>query len=174
MVKEVVNRRFRRSGQRRREPEVPPGTATRGSDSSWVATWMWLLWVLAMRALARVAWWLQRCRADAFTWTRGAWPAHAAVLAPVLAQVSVTPDAGALPGGRQLQQMVNGFAAFALVVLVGSVIGGAVWWASGSSTGNYNAINGGKRMVLMSALGAIIVGAAAALINFFTAMGRQI
>jgi len=104
----------------------------------------------------------------------GTWPVHALLFGPVLAQVSVNPDAGALPGGRQLQQMVNGFAAFALVVLVGAVIGGAVWWASGSSTGNYNAINGGKRMVLISALGAVIVGGAAALINFFTAMGRQI
>lgn len=122
------------------------------------------------QAGARIARWLARWRAHASMRTLGAWPVHAAVLA----QVSVTPDAGALPGGRQLQQMVNGFAAFALVVLAGAVTGGAVWWASGSSTGNYNAINGGKRMVLISALAAIIVGGAAALINFFTAMGRQI
>ena len=93
---------------------------------------------------------------------------------PVLAQVSVQPDARALPGGAQLQQIVNGVAAFSLVVLVGAVIAGAVLWAYGSATSTYNNINGGKRMVLISALGAIIVGGAAALINFFTAMGRQI
>lgn len=92
----------------------------------------------------------------------------------VLAQVSVTPDAGALPGGAQLQQIVNGIAAFALVALVGATIGGAVWWASSQATSNYNGISGGKRMVLISAAGAIVVGGAAALINFFTAMGNQI
>ena len=93
---------------------------------------------------------------------------------PVLAQVNVQPDPSALPGGAQLQQIVNGVAAFSLVVLVGAVIAGAVLWAYGSATSTYNNINGGKRMVLISALGAIIVGGAAALINFFTAMGRQI
>lgn len=93
---------------------------------------------------------------------------------PVLAQVSVKPDPRALPGGAQLQQIVNGVAAFSLVVLVGAVIAGAVLWAYGSATSTYNNINGGKRMVLISALGAIIVGGAAALINFFTAMGGQI
>lgn len=95
-------------------------------------------------------------------------------MAPALAQVNVEPDASALPGGAQLQQIVNGVAAFSLVVLVGAVIAGAVLWAYGSATSTYNNINGGKRMVLISALGAIIVGGAAALINFFTAMGGQI
>ncbi len=93
---------------------------------------------------------------------------------PVLAQVKVSPDSRALPGGAQLQQIVNGVAAFSLVILVGAVIAGAVMWAYGSATSSYNNINGGKRMVLISALGAVIVGGAAALINFFTAMGGQI
>ncbi|MDQ3461900.1 MAG: DUF6112 family protein [Actinomycetota bacterium] len=92
----------------------------------------------------------------------------------ILAQVSVTPDSGALPGGAQLQQIVNGIAAFALIVLVGATIGGAVWWAGSQAGGNYNGISAGKRMVLIAALGSIIVGGAAALINFFTAMGGQI
>lgn len=92
----------------------------------------------------------------------------------ILAQVQVRPDARALPGGAQLQQIVNGVAAFSLVVLVGAVIGGAVLWAYGAASSSYNNISNGKRMVLISALGAIIVGGAAALINFFTAMGGQI
>ncbi len=92
----------------------------------------------------------------------------------ILAQVQVRPDARALPGGAQLQQIVNGVAAFSLVVLVGAVIGGAVLWAYGAASSSYNNISNGKRMVLISALGAVIVGGAAALINFFTAMGGQI
>lgn len=92
----------------------------------------------------------------------------------LLAQVSVTPDAGALPGGEQIQQIVNGLAAFALISLVGAVIGGAAWWASSQANSNYNGIGGGKRMVLIAVVGAIVVGGAAALVNFFTAMGGQI
>lgn len=100
--------------------------------------------------------------------------AHLGVGPVLWAQVQVRPDSGALPGGAQLQQIVNGVAAFSLVVLVGAVIGGAVLWAYGSASSSYNNISNGKRMVLMSALGAVIVGGAAALINFFTAMGGQI
>src|SRR5688500_5110157 len=93
----------------------------------------------------------------------------------VLAQeVDVTPDPTALPGGDQLQQIVNGIAAFSLVVLVGAIIGGAVLWAAGSAQGNYQHIGGGKRMVLIAVVGAILVGGAAALVNFFTALGNEI
>ncbi|HVM02847.1 MAG TPA: hypothetical protein VM263_09280, partial [Acidimicrobiales bacterium] len=38
----------------------------------------------------------------------------------LVAQVDVRPDLEALPGGRQLQQLVDGTAAFALVVLAGA------------------------------------------------------
>ncbi|MGH9022738.1 MAG: hypothetical protein ACRDV9_06520, partial [Acidimicrobiia bacterium] len=79
-----------------------------------------------------------------------------------LAQVSVAPDSAALPGGAQLQQIVNGISAFALIALVGATIAGAVWWATSASTAGYSGISGGKRMVLVSALGAIVVGGAAA------------
>lgn len=92
----------------------------------------------------------------------------------VWAQVSITPDPTALPGGAELQQIVNGIAAFALVVLVGAVIGGAVYWAAGSSSGSYQQINTGKRTVLIAVVGAVIVGGAAALVNFFNALGGQI
>lgn len=97
----------------------------------------------------------------------GAWGA-------VAQQVDVNPDPTALPGGPQLQQLVNGIAAFALVVLVAAIIGGAVWWATGAAQGNLAQISGGKRMVLIAVVGAILVGGAAALVNFFTALGNQI
>lgn len=89
-------------------------------------------------------------------------------------RVSVTPDVGALPGGGQLQQLVNGTAAFALIVLAGAIIGGAVLWAAGSAGGNYNQIGAGKRMVILAVVGSVIIGGSAALVNFFTALGGQI
>ena len=92
----------------------------------------------------------------------------------LLAQVDVSPDITALPGGRQLQQLVDGSAAFALVVLVGAIVGGAVLWAVGAAGTNYGQVGAGKRMVLLGMFGAVIVGGAAALVNFFTALGGQI
>lgn len=90
------------------------------------------------------------------------------------AQVSLRPDVSALPGGPQLQQLVNGAAGFALVVLVGAIAGGAVLWAVGAAGANYNQIGTGKRMVLLALGGAAIIGAAAALVNFFNALGGQV
>lgn len=92
----------------------------------------------------------------------------------LLAQVDVSPDINALPGGRQLEQLVDGSAAFALVVLVGAIVGGAVLWAVGAAGTNYGQVGAGKRMVLLGMFGAVIVGGAAALVNFFTALGGQI
>lgn len=92
----------------------------------------------------------------------------------VLAQVSVKPDPTALPGGAQLQQLVNGSAAFALVLLMGAIIGGAVLWAVGAAGGNSHQIGAGKRMVLLAVAGSVIIGASAALVNFFTALGGQV
>lgn len=93
----------------------------------------------------------------------------------VLAQeVGVDPDSSALPGGPQLQRIVNGIAGFSLIGLVLTAIAGAVWWAAGNAGGQYQAIANGKRMVLISLAGAMVIGAAAALINFFQALGRGV
>ena len=94
--------------------------------------------------------------------------------APASSRVSVSPDVSELPGGSQLQQMVNATAAFALIVWVGAVVGGAVVWAFGSAQANYQQIGGGKRTVVLAVIGSVIVGGAAALVNFFTALGGQI
>ena len=96
-------------------------------------------------------------------------------LTPVLAQtVRVDPDPKLLPGGAQLQQIVNGLAGLALIALAGAAVAGAVAWAYGSWGSNYQAIGTGKRMVLVSAGAALVVGAAPALINFFRALGNQL
>jgi hypothetical protein len=92
----------------------------------------------------------------------------------LFAQVSVSPDANALPGSAQIQQIVNGLAAFALLGLVGSLIVGAVIWAIGSASASYGQVSKGKTMVLFGLVGSLIVGAAAALVNFFQALGGRV
>ncbi len=96
-------------------------------------------------------------------------------LAVVVAQVvKVSPDPAALPGGAQLQQIVNGLAGMALIALAGAAVVGAVWWAVGSSGSHPGAVLGGKRMVLIAVAAALVVGATPALINFFRALGGQL
>src|SRR4029450_3818237 len=81
----------------------------------------------------------------------------------VAQEVNFTPDFDAIPGAGPVQQLINGIGAFALLrALVGIIIGGAMWGV-GSLSSNYHQAAVGKRATLYSVVGAIIVGAAAAL-----------
>ena len=92
----------------------------------------------------------------------------------ILLDVSVTPDMNALPGGAALQSIANGVAAWALVIsLVGLLIGAAIW-AIGAHSSNYQQTYTGKRTLIASALAAVLVGAAPALINFFFHLGQSV
>jgi len=90
------------------------------------------------------------------------------------AKVSVTPDAGGLPGGDAAQKLLNGAAAFGLLACVGTVIVGAAQWGFGSQSSNYSQADGGKTRMLKGVGGAFGIGAAAAVINFFFAAGSTV
>jgi hypothetical protein len=88
--------------------------------------------------------------------------------------VSMTPTMSALPGGGTLQSLVNGLGAWALIAaLVGLVIGAAAW-ALGVHSQNYQQSMVGRRAVLVSALAALLIGAAPEIVNFFNAQGTNI
>ena len=91
----------------------------------------------------------------------------------VVAQnVNFTPDFNAIPGAGPVQTLINGIGAFALLIaLVGIIIGGAMWGV-GSLSSNYHQAAVGKRATLYSVVGAIIVGAAAALVNWAFSLGQ--
>jgi MFS family permease len=99
----------------------------------------------------------------------------AAWTAPVvLADVTLTPDPGNLPGGSVLQTLANGLGGWALVAaLVGLVVGAALW-ALGAHAQNYQQSFVGRRTVLVSALAALLIGAAPALVNFFFHAGQSV
>ncbi len=96
------------------------------------------------------------------------------LLALRLAAVSVKPDPSALPGIPALQKLIDGLAAVALLGCVAGVLLGAVQWALGSRSNNYSHASDGKSKVLYGLLGAFIVGAAAAIINFFYSSGAAV
>lgn len=91
-----------------------------------------------------------------------------------LAQVTVNPDPSALPGTAQIQSLVNGVAFWGLLACVGIVLAGAAFWAGGSRASNYGAVANGKTMVFGGAVGAALIGGAAAIVNFFYSVGQGV
>ena len=94
--------------------------------------------------------------------------------APPPKKVSLHPSIDALPGGAELQSLVNGIGGWALVAaLVGLVIGAAAW-ALGAHSQNYHQSVAGRRAVLVSGIAALLIGAAPYLIDWFYNAGKTL
>ena len=96
-------------------------------------------------------------------------------VAMLLAQVpDVSPDPGGLPGGATIQKLVGGLAWYAILAcLAGVIVGAAMWGLSGLSNNAYGVTNG-KRAVVISLLGAMVVAASSTLVGFFVDAGNGI
>ena len=88
--------------------------------------------------------------------------------------VKASPDTSKLPGGNVLQDLTNGIAGWALILALVGLFVGAIVWALGAHSQNWHHTHMGKRAVLVSALAAMIIGAAPAIVNFFAAQGRAV
>jgi Family of unknown function (DUF6112) len=89
-------------------------------------------------------------------------------------EIHVRPNPEGLPGIPALQKLVNGLAAVALLGCAAAVVLGAAQWALGSRSNNYSHASDGKSKVLYGLLGAFVVGAAAAIVNFFYTSGSAV
>lgn len=89
-------------------------------------------------------------------------------------RVNLKPDVGELPGGEVLQSLTNGIAGFALVFCLMGLVLSAGLWALGSNSSNYQQTVVGKRGLAVCALGALLIGGAAAIINFFYGAGQNV
>jgi hypothetical protein len=89
-------------------------------------------------------------------------------------KVTINPDPGKLPGGPQIQTLLDGLGGWALFASLAGLLISSIAWALGSFGGNYHAVSRGKTGVLVCAATAMIAGAAAPLINFFAHLGSQI
>jgi hypothetical protein len=97
-----------------------------------------------------------------------------AVIAGGTGGVVLKPSLSDLPGSGTLQSLVNGLGAWALVAaLVGLVIGAAAW-ALGVHSQNFQQSMVGRRAVLVSALAALLIGAAPPIVNFFWDQGTHL
>jgi hypothetical protein len=88
--------------------------------------------------------------------------------------VDVNPNPSDLPGERVIQQLLDGLAGWALFGALAALLISALVWALGANSGNYHAANKGKTGVLVSGVTALLVGAAPALINFFSNLGSRV
>jgi uncharacterized protein DUF6112 len=93
---------------------------------------------------------------------------------PILWKVKINPNPGNLPGGPQIQQLLDGLGGWALIAALAGLLISVIVWAMGSFGGNYHAVSRGKTGVLVCAAAAVIAGGAAPIINFFSDLGSQI
>lgn len=88
--------------------------------------------------------------------------------------VSLHPSPHALPGHGTIMRIASGLGWWALIAaLLGLVIGAAAW-ALGSHTNNYQYSSSGKKAVFVSAIAALVIGAAPEVINFLFGAGQAV
>lgn len=88
--------------------------------------------------------------------------------------LSVNPSASSLPGATQLQTLIDGLGFWALLAALAGMLIGAVLWAVGHHSSNYQQAYSGRKGVVVSGAAAMVIGAAPALIHFFFNLGSQV
>ena len=89
-----------------------------------------------------------------------------------LAQVEVTPTTADFPGGEMMQRLINWAGQFALWGSVASLLIGAGIWGVSQQFGNGMQSGKGKTLAASGAVGAVLTGLAAVIVNtLFTAAG---
>ena len=90
-----------------------------------------------------------------------------------LTAVGVHPNNN-LPGTAQLTQLIGGMMTWVLLACVVAVLAGAAAWGFGARFGHYSSQQSGRMMVLGGAVGALVSGAAVALVNFAFHVGGTV
>ena len=91
-----------------------------------------------------------------------------------LADPTLNPDPTQLPGGSTLQNLANGVGGWALIAAIVGIVVGAVLWAFGHYSHNYQQAVNGRRGVVVSGLAALLIGAAPQVIAFFLQQGQAV
>jgi NhaP-type Na+/H+ or K+/H+ antiporter len=92
----------------------------------------------------------------------------------VLAEVSAKPDPQGLPGSSVAEQLVNGLFFYTLLGCLAGLLISILVWVFASRAQNYHHATAGRQGTIIAFLGALIAGAAPALINFFQSLGSQV
>ncbi len=88
--------------------------------------------------------------------------------------LQLDPNPDLLPGAQVLQQLANGVGGWALIAAMVGIVVGAVMWAFGHYSQNYQQAYNGRRGVMVSALAAVLIGGAPHIVSFFLGQGTGI
>jgi MFS family permease len=88
--------------------------------------------------------------------------------------VTLNPDPTQLPGANAIQSLANGVGGWALIAAVLGLVVGAVMWAFGHYSPNYQQAYNGRRGVIVSAVAGVLIGAAPHIISFFFSHGSRV
>ncbi len=91
----------------------------------------------------------------------------------LLSGVTLKPAAGYLPGTRVLQHLADGVDFWALIAAMVGIVIGAILWAFGHYSQNYQQAYNGRKGVMVSGLAALLMGAAPEIVNFFVGQGHH-
>jgi hypothetical protein len=92
----------------------------------------------------------------------------------VSAAVSASPDPHGLPGSSVAEKLVNGLFFYTLIACLAAMLIGAATWALGARSQNPHYASTGRLATLVAFFGALVAGAAPALINFAHNLGGQV
>ncbi|HEX4732491.1 MAG TPA: hypothetical protein VH299_14570 [Solirubrobacterales bacterium] len=92
----------------------------------------------------------------------------------LIADVSVNPDPNAIPGTPALEKLLNGLAALGLLACTAAILLGAAQIGFGQRANNYSQAADGKSKLLYGLAGAFVIGASAAIVNFFFNAGSAV
>lgn len=81
------------------------------------------------------------------------------------------PNADDIPLSDVIEHIADGIGGWALIAATVGVVIGAVMWAFGHYSQNYQQAYNGRRGVMVSALAAVLIGGAPHIINFFLGRG---
>jgi hypothetical protein len=88
--------------------------------------------------------------------------------------VSLNPDPSQLPFSGTLHDLANGLEAVALLLAAAGIVFAASRWGLGVATSNTAWAEQGKTGVVIGAIAALLIGAAAVLVNFFFGLGSHL
>ncbi len=98
--------------------------------------------------------------------------AQAALARVQLAQVEVSPTTSGFPGGAMVQKLINWAGQFALWGSVASLLIGAGIWGMSQQFGNGMQAGKGKILAASGAVGAVLTGLAAVIVNTLFSAAR--
>lgn len=96
------------------------------------------------------------------------------VLSGQTAPVQMHPNPSLLPGANVLNDLTNGLGGWALIAAMAGVVIGAVMWAFGHYSQNWQQAYNGRKGVIVSGLAAVLIGGAPQIINILTHEGVSI